>query len=193
MPQFLAGFATASLLSVGFWVAYSKGLVPLDLEPQSEIEAPLEVSPDDTAEDADPKRRKRQAGRSRRAGQRQRYAGSATTGDDLGDPLARELDPTQGGGEEQLLGSEIEKGFDSVFPQVRRCLMLAADDEPVTGKIVFGLRIASSGAVTRVNLQGPGAITQSEAGGCLRKAASGIRFRSFEGPDMLVHYPLTLE
>ena len=58
---------------------------------------------------------------------------------------------------------------------------------------MFGLRIAASGAVTKVNLQGPSAITQTEAGDCLRKAAQGIHFRTFHGPDMLVHYPLTLQ
>jgi hypothetical protein len=71
--------------------------------------------------------------------------------------------------------------------------MLAAGDEPVTGKIIFGLRISAAGSVTKVNLQGPSAITQGEAGDCLRKAAQGIHFRTFNGPDMLVHYPLTLQ
>ena len=92
-----------------------------------------------------------------------------------------------------MLGSEIQRGFDSAFPQVKRCLMLAAGDEPVSGKIMFGLRITGQGGVSRVNLEGPAAITRSEAGDCLRKAAKGIRFRSFNGPDMLVHYPVTLQ
>src|SRR5439155_17485449 len=122
-----------------------------------------------------------------------RYRGESTTGDDLGGPEARNLDVEHGGGEEQLTGHEIEQGFDNVFPQVKRCLILAAGDEPVSGKIVFGLRISGHGGVTKVNLQGPSAITQSEAGDCLRKAAMGIHFRSFNGQDMLVHYPLTLQ
>ena len=48
-----------------------------------------------------------------------RYSGDALSGDDLGDPELRDLNAAQAGGEEQLLGSEIEKGFDSVFPQGR--------------------------------------------------------------------------
>jgi hypothetical protein len=62
----------------------------------------------------------------------------------------------------------------------------------VSGKLVFGLRISGQSGVTRVNLEGPAAITRSEAGDCLRKAARSIRFRTFNGPDMLVRYPLTL-
>jgi hypothetical protein len=47
--------------------------------------------------------------------------------------------------------------------------------------------------VEKVNLNGPSAITRSEAGSCLAQAARGIQFRSFNGPDMLVSYPLTLQ
>lgn len=194
MPRFLAGFLVASLLFGGLVVAYSRGLLPIDLEPPSKIEAPEALPEDVPRDEAGAVRGKKRARGTRGGGQKQRrYAGEAMTGDDLGGPEARNLDVGSAGGEEQLLGSEIEKGFDSVFSQVRRCLMLAADDEPVTGKIVFGLRISSQGSVTRVNLQGPAAITQSEAGDCLRKAAGGIHFRSFHGPDMLVHFPLTLQ
>ena len=32
-----------------------------------------------------------------------------------------------------------------------------------------------------------------ESGTCLRKAARGIRFASFDGPDMLFKYPIELE
>lgn len=169
-------------------------MLPFDLQPPSEIVTPEALPGDLPTEPTGTLRGKKRGRGSRTGGQKQRrYAGEAMTGDDLGGPAGRNLDVGSAGGEEQLLGSEIEKGFDSVFPQVRRCLMLAAGDEPVSGKIVFGLRISSQGSVTRVNLQGPGAITQSEAGDCLRKAAGGIRFRTFHGPDMLVHFPLTLQ
>ena len=192
MPRFLAGFLTASLLWGGLLFAHSRGIIDLGLDPP-EDETVAEAEPDDSAvAGPEPTRRKRGRGRAG-ARKERRYSGEATTGDDLGDPELRNLEAAKAGGEEQLLGSEIERGFDSVFPQVRRCLMLAAGEEPVTGKIVFGLRISGSGGVQRVNLQGPAAITQSEAGDCLRKAAHEIRFRSFNGPDMLVHYPLTLQ
>jgi hypothetical protein len=94
---------------------------------------------------------------------------------------------------EQLRGTEIEKGFDGAFPQIRRCLVLAASDEPAHGKLTFGVRISGQGKVTAVNLSGPSSVAQGESGSCLRKAASSMQFRSFNGPDMLVHYPVTLD
>ncbi len=184
----------ASLLWGGFLLAYSHGLLNINLEPSARRE-----EPDAGLERADEpakagSHRKRRGSRGHHASRSQRrYSGEATTGDDLGGPEAHNLDLNAAGGEQQLTGHEIEQGFDSVFPQVKRCLILAAGDEPLSGKIVFGLRITGHGGVTRVNLSGPSAITKSEAGGCLRKAAQGIHFRTFNGPDMLVHYPLTLQ
>lgn len=167
----------------------------INLDPQAEPVADDSAPEETDANDKDPATRKKRGARTHGTSspKARRYTGDSTSGDDLGGPDARNMDPTKAGGEEQLLGSEIEKGFDSVFPQVRRCLMLAAGDEPVTGKIVFGLRISGAGKVTKVNLQGPSAVTQTEAGACLRNAAQGIHFRTFNGPDMLVHYPLTLQ
>jgi hypothetical protein len=194
VQRFLAGFLAGSLLWGGLLFAQVRGLIDINLEPKAAPAANDTGTDDTAANDKDPAARKKRGARAHAsAGKSRRYTGDSTSGDDLGGPEARNLDPTKAGGEEQLLGGEIEKGFDSVFPQVRRCLMLAAGDEPVTGKIVFGLRIAGSGAVTKVNLQGPSGITQTEAGDCLRKAAQGIHFRTFNGPDMLVHYPLTLQ
>jgi hypothetical protein len=192
--RFLAGFLAASLLWGGFLLAYSRGLINIDLEPSAKDDAAGGAVGDSTETEAEAPGRKKRSGHARRAAPKQRrYSGESTSGDDLGGPEARNLEAAKAGGEEQLTGHEIEQGFDGVFSQVKRCLILAAGDEPVSGKIVFGLRIAGHGGVTKVNLQGPSAITQSEAGDCLRKAAMGIRFRSFNGPDMLVHFPLTLQ
>lgn len=178
----------------GLLYAHSTGLVDLGISPPEEeaVAAAPEAGEDDDS--AEPNRRKRRPRGARGKGDRRpRYTGNSTTGDDLGGPETRNLEAANAGGEEQLLGTEIERGFDSVFPQIRRCLMLAAGDEEVTGKLVFGLRIEGASGVTRVNLAGPSAITQGEAGDCLRKAARGIAFRRFNGPDMLVHYPVTLQ
>jgi hypothetical protein len=195
--RFLAGFLTASLLWGGFIYAYSRGFINVDLGPKAgNSTRDAGVEPESATDDGSTGARKRRgshAHRGYRKDKDRRYAGESTSGDDLGGPETRNLEAANAGGEEQLLGHEIEQGFDSVFPQVKRCLMLAAGDEPMSGKIVFGLRIAGHGGITRVSLQGPSAITQGEAGDCLRKAARGIRFRSFNGPDMLVHYPLTLQ
>lgn len=115
----------------------------------------------------------------------------------LGDPLEglglREVHAGQAGGEEQLQAREIEAGFDGIFPEITRCLMLAASDQPVRGRLTFGLRIAGSGNVEQVNLKGPAAITRGPAGKCLHTKAKALRFRAFDGPDMVVHYPVHLE
>ncbi|MDD9935153.1 MAG: hypothetical protein OXT09_16190 [Myxococcales bacterium] len=187
--RFVAGFLVASLLWGGFIYAYSQGLLNINLEPERAEEI-VDAGPEEEVE-PDPKQKRKKKWRKKK--RKKRYSGESMTGDDLGDPDARHMDPTTGGGEEQLLGHEIEQGFDSVMPKLRRCLILAADDEPVTGRLVFGLRVAGSGRVSKVNLKGPSAITKTEAGSCLRGAAKGIRFRSFNGPDMLVQFPMTLE
>jgi hypothetical protein len=175
----------------GLLFAHSRGLVDLGISPPEEEEvAAAEVAPDDPAEPNARKGKKRGA---RGGRDKKRYTGDSTTGDDLGDPEARNLEAANAGGEDQLLGTEIERGFDGVFPQIRRCLMLAAGEDEISGKLVFGLRIEGAAGVTRVNLAGPSAITQGEAGDCLRKAARSIAFRRFNGPDMLVHYPVTLQ
>lgn len=191
MLRFLAGFLTACVLWGGFLYAYKQGLVNVDLEPEVPEEvAAVEPELDEPEQSAGTKKRKP---RRARGGKKPRYQGESQIGDDLGDPSIRDLNAATAGGEEQLLGSEIERGFDSAMSGIRRCLILAASDEPVTGKLIFGLRISGAGRVERVQLKGPSAITQSEAGGCLTQAARSIKFRSFDGPDMLVNYPLTLQ
>jgi len=195
--KFVAGFIAASLLWIGLLVAVKQGFVNLDLSPPDEVIEPEAVATADAPdENANDPKRKRKAKRRFGGGERgdsRRYEGESSFGDDLGGPDSRNLDVGSAGGEEQLLGSEIERAFDQAMPSIRRCLILAASDEPVTGKLVFGVRIAGSGRIEKVNLKGPSAITQSEAGSCLTSAARGIQFRSFNGPAMLVNYPLTLQ
>jgi hypothetical protein len=142
--------------------------------------------------DAPNKRKKRSPRPAREAHDGRRLSGDSTAGDELGPDGLRNLDLNSQGGEEQLLDREIEQAFDQSFPQIRRCLILAASDDPVRGTLTFGLRVSGRDGITRVNLNGPSAITQSEAGECLRKAVHAMHLRSFNGPDMVVHYPLTL-
>lgn len=190
--RFAAGFIVASVLWAGAFFAHVQGLVDFGFEEETVEAAPVAVDAGVAVDEANPKDRRK---RKRRAGGgtvARGPGGEALSGDDLRENDARNID-VAGGGEEQLAGSEIEAGFDSVFGKVRRCLLLVADDEPVAGKVIFGMRIAGSGSVTAVNLKGPAAITATEAGDCMRSAVRAIRFRSFNGPEMLVHYPLTLE
>jgi len=190
--KFVAGFVLASALWGAFLVAYKQGWIDISLEPeapQDDAAGPAAGDGPDEPDKPGRPRRKRASSAKRSHGP----TGDALTGDDLRENEARNVNMGSGGGEEQLRGTEIEQGFDGVFSQVRRCLILAASDEPARGKLVFGLRISGDGKVAAVNLSGPASVAQGEAGACLRKAATGIHFRSFNGPDMVVHYPLNLE
>jgi hypothetical protein len=195
---FAAGFGTASVLwGIGVGVALFGGFAA---EPSAapEVAAPAaEVAPDAGAP-APVGRRRRGV---RRAGEDGPRNGASTaaggddvvTGDALAAPGTRTLDVGASGGEAQLSDAQIERAFDSALPRVRRCLLLVADDAPVTGRLVFGLQIAGSGRVSAVNLSGPRAVVGGEAGDCLREAARGIAFPSFDGPTLTARYPLTLE
>lgn len=196
MQRFGLGFLVASLLWGGAGGVLHFGLgwgPPLPAEEPAVAVAAAEEAP---AEEPAPSVRRR---RSRsRSGAVERDgevvpAGEATIGDDLREGEMRTIDGDGTGGEEQLAGAEIEGAFDGAMGRVRRCFLLAPGDEPVTGTLTFGLRIAGTGRVTAVNLSGPRALTSGEPGDCLRDAARGIAFPSFDGPEMVVRYPITLE
>jgi hypothetical protein len=191
--RFFAGFALASVLWGALLFSYKRGWIDIRLEPDAPPAAldASDNSPDEPSGKPERTRRKRSA--QAKHNHATSPSGDALVGDDLRENEARTVNAAANGGEEQLRGSEIEQGFDAAFPQVRRCLMLAASDEPAHGKLSFGLRISSEGKVTAVNLSGPSSVAQGDAGACLRKAASAMHFRSFHGPDMVVHYPLNLE
>jgi hypothetical protein len=196
VSRFLAGFAAATVV----WVGAAAGAhFVLGWGPPA---AP-EENPDDAialAEDEpdDPATKRRRGGR-RGAGSRaiggggRAPTGEATTGDDLREGEMRTIDGEGSGGEQQLTGAQIDGAFDGAMGRIRRCFILAAGDEAVTGRLTFGMRIAGTGQVTAVSLSGPAAVTTGECGDCLRTAARAIRFDSFDGPEMLIHYPITLE
>jgi len=190
VSRFLAGFVTASVLwGVGVWL-HLEGV--FEAEPSDALSVDTTADAGVEADDDEPRRRRR--GR-RRGGSRPGGAvptGIASTGDDLGADDPRTLDMGEGG-EEQLPSSEVERGMDGAFGRIRRCLVLAAGDDPVNGTLTFGLRIEPTGGISRVNLRGPAAVTTGEAGDCLRSAVRQVQFRSFQGPPMIVHYPVTLD
>ena len=78
-------------------------------------------------------------------------------------------------------------------PEHERCLLLLPPDAPAKGRVVFGMHITSSGQVTKVNLKGPKVMIQKETGACLRRVVKSIRFRRFDGPDMVAHYPVVFD
>jgi hypothetical protein len=185
--RFAAGFVTASTLWAGAGAVYwFLVLRAPDTAPEPIATGPAEAPPD-AVETAPTKRTKR-----RGTAMTDRPGGEATTGDDIDaiDPVS--LDLGSEGGEAQLPSSAIQAGMDAVMGSIRRCFFLAATDEPVTGRLVFGLRIEPSGRVGGVNLSGPSALTTGEAGQCLRDAARAASFPSFDGPPMVARYPIDL-
>ncbi|MGE0791841.1 MAG: hypothetical protein AB7S26_39570 [Sandaracinaceae bacterium] len=198
MGRFWAGFGVATAIW-GAAVAFLA--LVLDYGPPAPepvlAAAPIEEVVEEPVEEPTPSRRRRgrRRGRAARGGRatEQTPTGNATVGDDLGENDMRTVDMEGGGGEQQLRPSQIEAGFDAGMGRIRRCLVLMAGEDEVRGRITFGLRIAGDGTVQRVRLSGPRAATTGEAGSCLSAAARGLRFDRFDGPEMIVNYPLTLE
>ncbi len=197
MSRFWGGFSVACVLwaGAGAYLHLGLGYGPPAPTPVVAAAEPEVVEAEEPAEaEARPRRRRRRRRRgAARAGRGQTPTGNATSGDDLGEGEMRTLDMGASGGEQQLRGSQIDAGFDTVMGGIRRCLFLIPGDADVRGRVMFGMRIAGSGRVTRVNLRGPRAATTGEAGACLRRTARSIQFDSFDGPEMVVHYPFTLE
>lgn len=197
MEKFFLGFGAATVLWLvgGAVLVLGLGWGPPAPEPPPEPDEVVVAVTEDPAEPPTKRRRRRRTAGSTASddGSREAPTGSATTGDDLREGEMRTIDGEGTGGEAQLTGAQIDAGFDSAMPRIRRCFVLAAGDEPVTGRLTFGLRIRGSGEVTAVNLSGPAAATTGECGDCLRAAARGIRFASFDGPEMVARYPITLE
>ena len=203
MSRFFAGFAAAT----GLWAAVMAGLwlggvIGPRVEPPLAA-APEQVAAEMPADTSEPRGRRGRRGRRAgggasgftggESGSGRVPTGSATTGDDLGEGEARSLDMSAGGGEGQLTDRQVEDAFTSGMGRIRRCLVLAAGDDPVRGRLVFGMRIRRTGEVAAVNLSGPAVVTTGDAGDCLRSAARSIRFASFDGPDMVLRYPITLD
>ena len=196
MSRFWGGFTLACVLwlGVGAYLHLGLGYGP----PEPEIVAAAEPErievEEAPEEEARPRRRRRRRRRrAARAGRGETPTGNTTSGDDLGEDEMRTVDMGGSGGEQQLRGSQIDAGFDTVMGGIRRCLFLIPGDADVRGRVIFGMRIAGSGRVQRVNLSGPRAATTGEAGACLRRTARSIHFDSFDGPEMVVRYPFTLE
>ncbi len=199
MTRFLAGFALASLVwgGLGAYLVIEEGYAPAPDETEVEDVA-IAAADAPTEADAPARRPRRRRGGggggtpSDPSGARS-PSGDAITGDDLGEGEMRMIDGAGAGGEEQLTGAEIDHTFDGVMPRVRRCFILAASDREITGTLTFGLRIGGDGHVAVANLSGPAVLTTGDCGDCLRTAARSMQFPTFDGPEMVVRYPITLE
>jgi hypothetical protein len=200
VTRFLAGFAVASVVwgGLGAYLVVELGYGPPPTLEEEEAAVAVADAPTPEAPDAPRRGRRRRGGAGASAdssatGSERAPTGDAVTGDDLGEGELRMIDGAGSGGEEQLSGAEIDHAFDGVMGRVRRCFVLAEGDTTPTGRLVFGLRIAGTGRVSAVNLSGPAALTSGDCGECLREAGRSMSFPSFDGPDMVVRYPITLE
>lgn len=193
MSKFITGFLAASFIWAATTVAYLKGYVEFDLIQRIAGERYQETSNPTTDKSDESKKAKRVRRKWKPAKRRKRRPyGTALTGDSLNEDQIRDIDMVGHTGEQQLTDYEVEQGIDSVFGKIRRCLLLIAEEDPITGKVTFGMRITGKGRVSRVNLNGPSPIVRGEAGACLRRTLKSIQYRSFDGPDMVVHYPIDL-
>ncbi|MBX3270062.1 MAG: hypothetical protein KF729_07355 [Sandaracinaceae bacterium] len=198
MSRFWAGFAVASVLWAGAGVALyvTVGIGEPEPAPLAAAPAPEPAEVEEDTDEPSERRRGRRRGRARAGEPRSAAAtptGSGERGDDLGDDEARRVDMSASGGEQQLRPAQIDAGFGASMGAVRRCLVLIPGDAQVRGRVTFGLRIAGTGRVTRAHLSGPRAVTTGECGECLERVARGMRFDTFDGPEMIVRYPLDLE
>ena len=202
MKQFIIGFIVASFLWLGVVYAQSTGYI-FFFGAGEESDTDLVADAPDASVDGEDsqvdnkkksKRRKKRFARKRKSIKSGAHdMGEITVGDDLGSTGNGELDMSSRGGEVQLSSARIDRGIDSVFNGIQRCLVLVPSDMPATGKVVVGMHIASSGRVTRVNLKGPGSIIRGESGACIRRVVKSIEYPAFDGPDMIAHYPIIFD
>ena len=208
MAKFIAGFLTATVIWVVLIYVEPDRIIDV-LGSHGTSEAVIEEELVETTTAAPAKKGTRRKGRRNRA-KRNPRTGQASNrlspqnydydteegmeGDDLDTPAQRELQMGRGGGEEQLSEAEIDRGINSVFKGIERCLLLVPSYVPATGKVIFGMHIdAATGHVTKINLKGPKHLIGSESGSCFRRIAKSIRYHPFSGPDMIVHYPVVFE
>ena len=202
MKQFIIGFIVASFLWLGALYAQSAGYIDFfgtGEEPDTDRIADVSdagVGGEDPQDDKGKKskRKRRRFVKKRKSLKSAAHdMGETTVGDDLGSTGNGELDMGSRGSEDQLSSARIDRGIDSVFNGIQRCLILVPSDMPASGKVVLGMHIASSGRVTKVNLKGPGPIIRGESGACIQHVVKSIDYPAFDGPDMIAHYPIVFD
>lgn len=202
MKFFLLGVLLSSFIWFGVLYAQSRGLVTIFEVPEvTPPEEPVTLAEADVdTETAAPEKKKRikKRRRPRRSAQTPVQPdlgyeqGDGQAGDDL-TAGTRSVSASAGGDEGQLSNAEIESAIDQRFNGIQRCLTLMPPDAPTAGRLVIGMNISGAGRVVAVNLKGPNAMIKGEPGACFRRIVSAMRFRQFNGPDMIVHYPIIFE
>ena len=200
MKGFLFGFVLASLLWGAAGLVYFSGVLDPPAEEEvavAEIDAGIAVASE--AQQKRGRRAKRRRRGKRRGGKKSWQAknrgqqGEMETGDDLDDVDPRELDLGGDVREEQLSSAQIDSSMGRAMPGVRRCLLHLPPDSQAGGRVVFGIRIKSTGRTGAVRLSGPSPLVSGKVGKCLRRTVRAVSFPGFDGPDMVVSYPITFE
>jgi hypothetical protein len=201
---FIIGFFAATILWGGLILAAREGIFDDWLGKEGNEPLPDAGAVAEATEPGDVSKGPRKGRRgSRRWGRRNRQKGGPSevrgsgpiveSGDDLGEGSSRSVDVGEQGDEQQLSSQEIDAAFGPAMPGIRRCLLLLPPNQEGSGRVTFGLRISGSGRASAVRLHGPSALTTGDVGNCLRRAGNAIRFPAFDGPDMVVRYPITFE
>lgn len=200
MRQFLLGVLVASVAWAGVLLAQAAGVIDILGAGGGEARIIVDAGVDsEIAEEVEGDEKGKRGGKRRRPGRKRKPGGAAyaagdgVAGDEIGGPGSQELSMDVAGGQEQLSPAQIDRGIDTVWNGIQRCLVLVPGDLPATGRVVLGMRIAPSGRVTRVGLKGPNPIVQGEPGACIRRAVKSIEYPSFDGPEMVAHYPIVFE
>jgi hypothetical protein len=199
MKGFIGGFLTATLLWGAAAAAFALGLLDgLIGEPAPEAppDAGVVAAAEPDAGPATTAKRRRRGRRPRNQVLADGPRGSGPvieSGDDLGVEGPRELDLGGAGGEARLSPAQIESAFDRAMPGIRRCLLMLEPDQEGTGRVTFGLRVTGAGRVSAAQLVGPQALTSGDVGSCLRRVSRAMVFPAFDGPEMVLRYPVTFE
>ncbi|HUT77854.1 MAG TPA: AgmX/PglI C-terminal domain-containing protein [Polyangia bacterium] len=196
MKPFLSGFLAALVIGVGLLWAQGHGY--LDIFTQEAAPTAIAPAPAVPLQEPGPAPREKKAKRGRRRARAAAAAakgyqdGDGVAGDDLGQG-ASAVDGASRGGEEQLSNAQIEQGIDRIFGGIERCLVLMPADAPSSGRVVIGMGIAPGGTVTRVNLSGTKTMISGECGACIQRLVRSLRFPPFDGPEMIVRYPVSFD
>lgn len=215
MTRYLLGFATAAAAAAGVWwfVLGDAAGAPCGGRCGDGTTCVAERCVVATVVAAAPAEESTARGKGRRRRPGRRGAGTGGDGDGAGSPTADERERAEDwngsddidlppqeidmehGGERQLSNTVIESTMGKSFGSIRRCIMLAQSDRetPVRGRMKIGMRIRPTGEVGAVKVTPPGALASSDLGPCVRSVVGRIRFPRFDGRDMVVTYPVTLE
>ncbi len=111
-------------------------------------------------------------------------------GDALGRP--QKLDFTTGSDERDVTEADLDHAWRSAQPRVLDCIAEARGELPLDrGRVVVGLHIEATGAVSRVRVEAPAVLQAHGLFPCVRRVAMAVRFPR-GGSSNVVSFPFEL-